>query len=187
MQVGEPALLIAIAIFITYNLHTLSEYFQAGLSARAWWNNQRMWRITAMTAWLFGAFNVVLKLLGISETVFEVTQKEQSSTNGSDDEDANVGRFTFNESPIFIPATTVLLVNLTALVFAILGFWPAAHSGDGSAIGEVIFSSCVVLCLWAFLKGLFCKGKYGIPLATVYKSGALALLFVNLSRWTSMG
>ncbi|KAG5545602.1 hypothetical protein RHGRI_017929 [Rhododendron griersonianum] len=192
--VGEPALLIPLAIFITYNLYTLSEYFRAGLSARAWWNNQRMWRITAMTAWLFGVFSVILKLLGLSETVFEVTQKEQSSTNGSDDDNADVGRFTFDESPIFIPATTVLLVNLTALVIAILGFRPAAppilgfrpaaRGGDGSGIGEVIFSSCVVLCLWAFLKGLFGKGKYGIPLATVYKSGALALLFVNLSIWT---
>ncbi|KAG5545589.1 hypothetical protein RHGRI_017925 [Rhododendron griersonianum] len=186
-KVGEPALLIPLAIFITYNLYTLSEYLRAGLSARAWWNNQRMWRITAMTAWLFGVFSVILKLLGLSETVFEVTQKEQSSTNGNDDDDADVGRFTFDESPIFIPATTVLLVNLTALVIAILGFRPAARGGDGSGIGEVIFSSCVVLCLWAFLKGLFGKGKYGIPLATVYKSGALALLFVNLSRWTSMG
>ncbi|KAI8551968.1 hypothetical protein RHMOL_Rhmol06G0228800 [Rhododendron molle] len=185
--VGEPALLIPLAIFITYNLYTLSEYFRAGLSARAWWNNQRMWRITAMTAWLFGVFSIILKLFGLSETVFEVTQKEQSSTNGSDDDNADVGRFTFDESPIFIPATTVLLVNLTALVIAILRFRSAARGGDGSGIGEVIFSSCVVLCLWAFLKGLFGKGKYGIPLATVYKSGALALLFVNLSIWTSMG
>ncbi|KAG5545605.1 hypothetical protein RHGRI_017931 [Rhododendron griersonianum] len=192
--VGEPALLLPLAIFITYNLYTLSEYFRAGLSARAWWNNQRMWRITAMTAWLFGVFSVILKLMGLSETVFEVTQKEQYSTNGSDDDNADVGRFTFDKSPIFIPATTVLLVNLTALVIAILGFQPAAppilgfrlvaHGRDGSGIGEVIFSSCVVLCLWAFLKGLFGKGKYGIPLATVYKSGALALLFVNLSIWT---
>ncbi|KAI8551966.1 hypothetical protein RHMOL_Rhmol06G0228500 [Rhododendron molle] len=186
-KVGEPALLIPVAIFITYNLYTLSEYLRAGLSARAWWNNQRMWRITAMTAWLFGVFSVILKLLGLSETVFEVTQKEQSSTNGGDDDNADVGRFTFNESPIFIPATTVLLVNLTALVIAILGLQPVARDGDESGIREVIFSSCVVLCLWAFLKGLFGKGKYGIPLATAYKSGALALLFVNLSRWTSMG
>ncbi|KAF7141631.1 hypothetical protein RHSIM_Rhsim06G0165300 [Rhododendron simsii] len=185
--VGEQALLIPVAIFIIYNLYTLSEYLRAGLSARAWWNNQRMWRITAMTAWLFGVFNVILKLLGLSEMVFEVTQKEQSSSNSSDDDNTDVGRFTFDESPIFIPATTVLLVNLTALVIAILGFQPVARSGDGSGIGEVIFSSCVVLCLWAFLKGLFGKGKYGIPSATVYKSGALALLFVNLSRWTSMG
>ncbi|XP_058220296.1 cellulose synthase-like protein H1 isoform X4 [Rhododendron vialii] len=186
-KVEEPALLIPVVIFITYNLYTLSEYFRAGLSARAWWNNQRMLRITAMTAWLFGVFSVILKLLGLSEMVFEVTQKEQSSTNGSDDDNADVGRFTFDESPIFIPATTVLLVNLTALVITILGFRPVARGGNGSGIGEVIFSSCVVLCLWAFLKGLFGKGKYGIPSATVYKSGALALLFVNSSRWTSMG
>lgn len=140
-----------------------------------------------MTAWLFGAFSVVLKLVGLSEMVFEVTQKEKSLTNGSGDDNANAGRFTFNESPIFIPATFVLLVNLTALLIRTVGFRPAAHGGDGLGIGEVIFSSCVVICLWAFLKGLFSKGKYGIPLSTIYKSGALALLFLHSSRWISLG
>lgn len=186
-KVGEPSLLIPVALFITYNLYTLSEYLRIGLSLRAWWNNQRMWRINTMTAWLFGAFSVVLKLVGLSEMVFEVTQKEKSLTNGSGDDNANAGRFTFNESPIFIPATFVLLVNLTALLIRTVGFRPAAHGGDGLGIGEVIFSSCVVICLWAFLKGLFSKGKYGIPLSTIYKSGALALLFLHSSRWISLG
>uniref|UniRef100_A0A2N9J7Q7 Uncharacterized protein n=1 Tax=Fagus sylvatica TaxID=28930 RepID=A0A2N9J7Q7_FAGSY len=58
-----------------------------------------MSRITTTGAWLFGFLSVILKLLGISETVFEVTQKDQSS---DDVNDAEVGRFTFNESPTFL-------------------------------------------------------------------------------------
>uniref|UniRef100_A0A2N9J782 Uncharacterized protein n=1 Tax=Fagus sylvatica TaxID=28930 RepID=A0A2N9J782_FAGSY len=64
-----------------------------------------MSRITTTGAWLFGFLSVILKLLGISETVFEVTQKDQSS---DDVNDAEVGRFTFNESRLFLPGTTIL-------------------------------------------------------------------------------
>ncbi|XP_057514936.1 cellulose synthase-like protein H1 [Actinidia eriantha] len=187
-KVGETAFFIAAAIFITYNLYTLSEYLRAGLSARAWWNNQRMWTINTTTSYLFGTFSVVLKILGISDTVFEVTQKEQS-TNEADDDHANAGRLTFDRSPIFVAGTTILLVNLTALVVGLLGlgFGSVAHGGDGVGTGEFICSMWVVLLFWAFFKGLFGKGKYGIPSSTLYKSGALAALFVHFSRWTSMG
>ncbi|XP_057506116.1 cellulose synthase-like protein H2 isoform X3 [Actinidia eriantha] len=187
-KVGEAAFFIAAAVFITYNLYTLSEYLRAGLSVRAWWNNQRMWRINTTTAWLIGTFSVVLKILGISDTVFEVTPKEQS-TNEDDDHNANAGRLTFDRSPIFIAGTTILLVNLTALAVRLLGlgFGLVAHGKDGPGIGEVICSVWVVLLYWAFFRGLFGKGKYGIPSSTLYKAGALAALFVHFSRWTSMG
>ncbi|KAL7000060.1 hypothetical protein U1Q18_001209 [Sarracenia purpurea var. burkii] len=189
LQVGEPAILIPVALFIIFNLYSLSEFLQIGLSVRAWWNNQRMWRVNAMTAWLFGAFSVVLKLLGLSETVFEITQKEQSTSGGNSDDTVNAGRFTFDESPIFIPATTVMMVNLVALVVGLFGLqsMQAACGGDGPGLGEVICCVMVVLHLWAFFKGLFGKGKYGIPSSILYKSGALALLFVNLSKFNSMG
>ncbi|XP_028122993.1 cellulose synthase-like protein H1 isoform X1 [Camellia sinensis] len=184
-KVGDPALQIPVDLFIIYNLYTLWEYLRTGLSTRAWWNNQRMLRVTAMSAWLLGTFSVILKLLGLSDTVFEVTQKDQST--GNDDNEANAGRFTFDESPIFIPGTTVLLVNLTALAVRLLGFRLVASSGDGSGVGEVMCSVYVVLCFWSYLKGLFGKGKYRIPLSTIFKSGALVLLFVHLCKWTSMG
>ncbi|KAI8012702.1 Cellulose synthase-like protein B3 [Camellia lanceoleosa] len=180
-KVREPTILIPVAIFVMYNLYTLSEYLRSGLSAHAWWNNQRIWRLNAMTAWFFGFLSVVLKLLGISNTVFEVTQKA-TSTN-ADDNDANSGRFTFDESPIFILGTTILLVNLTALAIGLLGFRSESGDGNGSGIGEFICSVWVVLLFWAFFKGLFGKGKYGIPFSTLYKSWAIVLLFVQLCKW----
>ncbi|KAL7185826.1 hypothetical protein ACSBR2_027732 [Camellia fascicularis] len=103
-----------------------------------------MWWVTAMTSWLLGTFSVKLKLLGLSDRVFEVTQKGQSI---GDDADANVnaGRFTFKESAIFLSGTTILLVNLTALAVGLLGFRPVASGGAGSRVGEVMCSVCVVL------------------------------------------
>lgn len=127
-----------------------------------------------MTAWLFGFFSVILKLLGLSETVFEVTKKDQATTPG-EGSDKDAGRFTFDGSLIFVPATTLLLVHLMALVTALLGLF---HVGIESRIGEIICSAWVVLCFSPFLKGLFGKGKYGIPTSTICKSAALALLFL---------
>jgi hypothetical protein len=143
-----------------------------------------MARITTMTAWFFGFLSVVLKLLGISETVFEVTEKDQSSDSTNDND---AGRFTFDKSPVFVPGTTIFLVHLTALIVSLLKLQPIAHDGHGSGPGEVLCSVWLLLCFWPFLKGLFGKGKHGIPISTICKSAALAIVFLHLCRRTTMG
>ncbi|XP_042519701.1 cellulose synthase-like protein H1 [Macadamia integrifolia] len=186
---SELAFFIVGSLFAVYNLSTLSEYFRLGLPVQAWWNNQKMLRIQSSTAWLFGLLDVILKLLGISETVFVLTRKDQSTSNkGNGDTDSNSGRFTFDESPIFVPATTLLLVHLSALTMAILRVQPSqtVHDGRfGLGIGEIICSTWIVLSFLPFLKGLFRKGIYGIPSSILYKSATLALLFMFFSMHLS--
>ncbi|KAK7272278.1 hypothetical protein RJT34_28775 [Clitoria ternatea] len=169
---------IPIALFVIYNICTVFEYLIIGLSIRHWWNNQRMMIIRNTTAWFIGFLSGVLKVLGISDTVFEVTQKEHSSSGGDEDD---VGRFSFDESPVFVAGTTMLLVHLSALCIKFLGL-EASHSGNGCGMGDVLCSTYLVVCYWPFLKGLFLKGKYGIPFSTTCKSLVLAFIFVHLSR-----
>nr|GMD70101.1 cellulose synthase-like protein H1 [Ipomoea batatas] len=173
-KINEAAIIIAASIFIIYNLYTLSEYIRAGESLRAWWNNQRMWKVYASGSWL----------LGFLKTVFEVTKKDHSSDETLDkDDDSNVGRFTFDESPLFVPGTTILLVNMAALFIGFLDYFKQNNKSRRSwSLGEGICSVWVILMYWAFLKGLFGKGKYGIPLSTIVKSVGLALLFVHACK-----
>nr|GMC70589.1 cellulose synthase-like protein H1 [Ipomoea batatas] len=178
-KLNEGAIIIPASIFIIYNLYTLSEYIRTGESLRAWWNNQRMLKVNSSSSWLFGLLGVMVKVVGLSETVFEITKKDQSSDD--DNEDSNVGRFTFDESPLFIPGTTILLVNMAALFIGFLDF--IQMKSRSWSLGEVICSVWVILMYWAFLKGLFGKGKYGIPLFTVLSFGVLALLFVHASKF----
>ncbi|XP_007049091.2 PREDICTED: cellulose synthase-like protein B4 [Theobroma cacao] len=179
-KVQDPAILIPLAIFVIYNLLTLREYLKTGISIRAWWNNMRMGRINAASAYLFGTLSVVLKLLGLSDTVFEVTQKDQSSDGDQTNDTTN---FTFDASPIFVPGTTLMLVHLTALLALSLKLRPLVHDvGHVVGLGEVLCSIWVVLCFLPFLKGLFRTGKYGIPSSTIFKSTSLALVFVYLCR-----
>ncbi|KAL4379756.1 hypothetical protein GQ457_02G029730 [Hibiscus cannabinus] len=180
-KVHDPAMLIPIIVFVTYNMLTLREYLKLGLSAQAWWNNMRMGRITATSAYLFGVLSVVLKILGLSDTVFEVTQKDDQAFDEEDDGMNNATKFTFDESPIFVPGTALLLVHLTALLTLCLRLLLSVDD-DGKGLrvgpGEVFCSLWVVLCFRPFMKGLFRRGKYGIPSSTIFKSACLALVFV---------
>ncbi|KAJ4979647.1 hypothetical protein NE237_010427 [Protea cynaroides] len=182
IQVSEPTIFILVALFIIYNLYTLSEYIQCCLSIRAWWNNMRMSRIISSTAGLFGFLGFFPKFSGLSDTIFEVTPKDQAtSIQGAGVEDVDRGRFTFDESPIFMPLTALLFVNLTALAMAFL-------EGSWLGLGEIFCSAWIVLSFLPFLKGLFRKGIYGIPWSTIWKSATLASLFLYFSReWASIG
>ncbi|PWA93122.1 cellulose synthase-like B4 [Artemisia annua] len=179
-KINEPAFLIPMGIFLTKNLYALWELKRLGVSVRTWWNLQRMGRVNAMTSWLFSFLSLVLKFFGLSKTVFEVTQKEESSNDGDDR-----GRFTFDKSPMIVPGVTILLVNLTALVNGMVRLSSSENWIGALGVGEMFCSVCVTLCFWDYLKGLFKNGKYGIPFPTIWKSGALALIFVQLCRRSS--
>ncbi|XP_027339841.1 cellulose synthase-like protein B4 [Abrus precatorius] len=174
-----------IALFVVYMVHTLLEYRSIGLPIRHWWNNQRMSIIRTTTAWFIGNLDGMLKVFGVSDAVFQVTQKESSDADGGDADD---GRFTFDESLVFVAGTTILLVQLTTLIIWIFGLqMQATKSGNGSGPGELICVMYLLACYWQYLKGLFGKGKYGVPSSTICKSAVLALVFVHLCRSTAIG
>ncbi|OMP08333.1 Cellulose synthase [Corchorus olitorius] len=182
-KVEEPIVYVPIFIFVMNKLEFLALYLLLGKSLRAWWNGHRAERITTTSSMLLAFLTMLLKNLGLSETVFDITQKTQFTF----DDDHKVGRFVFDKSPIFVPGTSLLLVHLTALAMWVFGLQPAAATGGvGSGLGEILCSMWVVLNFWPFIKGLFGKGKYGIPWSTIWKSAVLVLLFVQLSKWTPM-
>ncbi|GLJ23953.1 hypothetical protein SUGI_0455380 [Cryptomeria japonica] len=57
------------------------------------------------------------KMVGLSETVFVATPK-----GSGEEEQSKEGEFTFNSSALFIPPTTVLLINLAAICESTLRF-----------------------------------------------------------------
>ncbi|CAK9315545.1 unnamed protein product [Citrullus colocynthis] len=174
-RVHEREIFIPLLLLVLYNLQQVLLFLKTGQSIRAYWNNQRMAIVNTMCPHFFGVVGIVLKLLGLSETMFEVTKKDSSSSD--DDGETDEGSFIFDESPLFLPGTTVLMMQLTALFTSI---WrrPAKPGG----VGEVICSVWLILCFWPFLKGMFRKGRYGIPFSTICKSSSLTLLFVYLSE-----
>ncbi|KAL0560070.1 hypothetical protein IC582_000464 [Cucumis melo] len=189
-SVQDTALLATfVPIFILYHSLSVCVYLQCGLSVRAWWNNVKMEMISTTSSYVFGILSLVLKLFGISEAVFEVTPKGQSNNVDDKEDDRNVGKFVFNESPLFIIGTAVVLLHLMALASSLLvtvGILQPPSSSDGrrgSGIGEILGCVWVLMALSPFLRGLFAKGKYGIPFPTICKSASLILLFVPFYKW----
>ncbi|CAJ1979070.1 unnamed protein product [Sphenostylis stenocarpa] len=173
---------IAIAFFTVYKIYTISEYLAAGLSFRAWWNNQRMSRIASMNAGFCAFICILLKMLRISDTIFDITKKDVPLTDDvRDDKDA--GRFTFDESLVFLPGTTILLLQLSILFMKLLRLHPLSECG----VVEIFCSIYLVICYWPFFRGLFEKGKYRIPFSLIYKSIILTCFFVHLCKGTIDG
>jgi len=176
---------IPVAFLVIYKVYTVSVYLAEGLSIKAWWNNQRMSRITPMNAGFCAFLSVLLKTLRISETVFDITKKDLPPTSDvGDDKDA--GRYTFDESLVFLPGTTILLLQLTAIFIKLLGLQPMVpiESKKECGIGEIFCCVYLIICYWPFLRGLFETGKYRIPMSTIYKATILTCLFLHLSRKT---
>ncbi|XP_066347201.1 cellulose synthase-like protein H1 isoform X1 [Miscanthus floridulus] len=188
-KASEPGFVIPLALFLAYNMYNLGEYMDCRLSTRAWWNNHRMQRIVSSSAWLLAFLTVVLKTLGLSETVFEVTRKEQSSSDGGDTgADADPGRFTFDSSPVFVPPTALAMLSVVAVV---VGAWRAVAAGAaegvpggvvGPGVGELVCCGWLVLCFWPFVRGLVAvgRGSYGIPRSVRLKAALLVAAFVHL-------
>ncbi|CAO2035026.1 unnamed protein product [Urochloa humidicola] len=187
-KASEPGFMIPLALFLIYNIYNFLEYMECRLSARAWWNNHRMQRIVSSSAWLLAFLTVVLKTLGLSETVFEVTRKEQQggAPDGGGD-DADPGRFTFDASPVFVPPTALTALTVVALA---VGAWRAvaggaaaggvSGAGGGPSVGEFACCGWLVLCFWPFVRGFAGRGSYGIPWSVKIKAGLLVAAFVHL-------
>jgi hypothetical protein len=158
------------------------EYKECGLSARTWWNNHRMQRITSASAWILAFLTVLLKTMGLSETVFEVTRKESSTFDGgASPDDADQGIFTFDSSPVFVPVTTLSILNIVAIA---VGAWrvvftAARGAPSGPGIGEFVCCVWMMLCFWPFVRGLVSSGRYGIPWSVKIKASLIVSVFVH--------
>ncbi|XP_057828845.2 cellulose synthase-like protein H1 isoform X2 [Cryptomeria japonica] len=168
-KVEDPTFMVAVGLFLSVNGNGLFEYVKCDCSVREWWNNQRMEFIVRLSSRLFALFDVVMKLIGLSETVFVVTPK------GGENEEGDEGEFIFNSSPLFIPPTTVLLINLAALIHSSLQIVDGQCEVKDKQFAEYFCSAWVVINLWPFLKGLVKKGKHGLPWSVVIKASVLAV------------
>lgn len=164
---------------LTQNLQHITFCMGCGQNFRECWNGMRMNRITNMTSSLLACLSWILKFFGISETFFEVTKKYQPIVNDG----ADSRRFSFDDSAMYVPITTLLFLHLTALFMPLLGLRPLNDVGRcGPGLLEYIFSLFMVISYWPYVRGLFGKGEYGIPFSTKCKSSILVLIFLLVCK-----
>ncbi|CAN8247687.1 unnamed protein product [Cochlearia groenlandica] len=184
---------ISVTLVGMHCVYTLWEFMSLGFSIQAWYACQSIWRIKATCCWLFGVFDIALKILGISKTKFILTKKTMHETRprsrdgtkqqvDDDGLDQDLGKFEIDDSVFFLPGTFIVLVNLVALVnFSTLQLWSDSDISGCSGLAEACGCVLVVMLFFPFLRGLFGKGKYGIPMSTLCKASLLLVLFVGFS------
>ncbi|VVB07425.1 unnamed protein product [Arabis nemorensis] len=113
---------------------------------------------------LSSIFDVALKLLGISKTVFIVSKKAIPGTkSGCQQEDDGLnpysGKFEINGLLFFLPGIFILLVNLAALTDFLVGLrlWSRSEGGGSLCLEEACGCMLVAMLFLPFLKGLFEK------------------------------
>lgn len=153
------------------------------LSARAWWNNMRMQRIISISSWLLAFLSVVLKTTGLSKTVFEVTRKDKSTSDGDPStHETDLGWFTFDSLPVFIPVTTLAILNIVTIAIGVWRhaiFWMTTGNHDCKNIGEFVCCGLMILYFWTFIKGLVGRGRYGIPWNVKLKAWVIVVAFLH--------
>ncbi|XP_024003856.1 cellulose synthase-like protein B3 isoform X2 [Eutrema salsugineum] len=186
---GMPGMLVGM-----HCLYTLWEFMSVGFSVQSWYVSQSIWRIKATSCWLFSIFDITLKLLGISKIVLIITKKTRSearlgsgeglSQREDDGLNPHSDKFEIDGSLYFLPGTFIVLVNLAAIASYSVGLQKLSchrHKGGGSGLAEACACVLVVMLFFPFLKALFEKGKYRIPLSTLSEAVFLAVLFVIFS------
>eukprot|EP00250_Pteridium_aquilinum_P021646 c25188_g1_i1 orf=61-2535(+) len=127
-EVVDPRMVILVSLFVCINMTGIYENKMAGVGLRPWWNSERFEYIVIVSSNLFAVYEVLKKkAMGLSETTFVVTPKDQNSYLTTSPQKVNSQEYDTNTQtsqgfvvnsrlPIFIPPTVLVLLNIVALV-----------------------------------------------------------------------
>ena len=185
-------LLLGLTAFVgAYGCTYVESMILGGVSLQAWWMGEKMDALAATSSSLFAAYDVLKKLMGISDTKFEVTPKDKllkeedttkTKREGEEAEAAVSGGVAVNSKlKLFVPPTVIVMLNLAALSQFLLSsllnpslWWPSSAMASSrrrrvDAVMKVEAWCCawVLLLLHPIVKGLFlwCSGHRRSPLA----------------------
>ncbi|XP_019089369.1 PREDICTED: cellulose synthase-like protein G1 [Camelina sativa] len=142
-KVSDPWFWLYIFLFFGAYAQDLSDFLLEGGTYRKWWNDQRMLMIKGLSSYFFGFIEFTLKTLKLSTPKFNVTSKANNDDEQRNRYEKEIFDFeTF--SLMFLPLTTVAIVNLLAFVWGLYGVFLC---GEGLVLELMLASFAVVNCL----------------------------------------
>ncbi|KAK9089915.1 hypothetical protein Scep_028997 [Stephania cephalantha] len=170
-------------VIVAENMYSLFEFLWSGGTLQGWWNEQRMWMFKRESSYLFGFIDTVFKLLGLSNSAFDISSKvvDPDVSQRYEKEIIEFGRST----PMFTIIATLAMLNLFSLVG---GLKRVVTDVEGSAFEsfflQLLLSSVAVLINHPVYQGLFFrKDKGRMPASLSFKSTVLALLICLISLY----
>ena len=179
-------LLLGLTAFVgAYGCTYVESMILGGVSLQAWWMGEKMDALAATSSSLFAAYDVLKKLMGISDIKFEITPKDKlvkeedttktktktkTKREEAEAEAAVSGGVVVNSKlKLFVPPTVIVMLNLVALSQFLLSsllnpsLWLPSSAMASSrrrrvdAVMKVEAWCCawVLLLLHPIVKGLF--------------------------------
>uniref|UniRef100_A0A1J3HNW4 Cellulose synthase-like protein G3 n=3 Tax=Noccaea caerulescens TaxID=107243 RepID=A0A1J3HNW4_NOCCA len=172
-KTSDPWFWLYIFLFFGAYTQDLLDFVFEGGSYRRWWNDQRMWLIRGLTSFFFALIEFTLKTLNLSTFGFNVTSK-------TDDEELNKRYeqeiFHFGSSSyMFLPVTTVAIVNLLALVW---GLYCLFAWREECVLELMLASFAVVNCLPIYESIIMRKDDGKLPNMVCFSAGAVTFVLI---------
>ncbi|KAL6339802.1 hypothetical protein AAG906_034888 [Vitis piasezkii] len=161
-------MLVVLSIFA----HGFLELRWSGVTLQERWRNQQFWVIAGVSSHFFAIFQGLFKvMLGLNT--------RSSTLMKTHDEDSAIEFYKFKWTSLLILPTTLILINLWAVVAMIFSIVVHGYGSFGPLFAKLFFSFCVIVHLYPFLKGLLVR-KHNIPTVVILWSLILATLFCLL-------
>ncbi|KAK7277094.1 hypothetical protein RIF29_18244 [Crotalaria pallida] len=160
-----------VSLFICIFSTTVLEMRWSGVSVDEWWRNEQFWVIGGVSAHLFSVFVGLFKVLAGANTNLILTSRV-----GDDDKEHNSELFGLNWTTLLIIPTTLLILNIIAIIGGVSAAINNGFESWGPLFGKLFFSLWVILHLYPFLKGMM--GRHNrTPTIVLVWSILLASLF----------
>ncbi|KAJ0263390.1 hypothetical protein HA466_0037560 [Hirschfeldia incana] len=171
----DPWFWLYIFLFLGAHVQDLSDFLLEGGTYRKWWNDQRMWMIRGLSSFFFGIIKFTLKTLNLSTSHFNVTSKANEDNEQRKRYEQEIFDFGPSSSMLFLPVTTVAIMNLFAFVWGIYGLiaWGEVH-----VLEMMLVSFAVVNCLPIYEAIMLRKDDGRLPKRVCYLSAILTLVLI---------
>lgn len=148
----------------------LLEVKWSGVGLEEWWRNEQFWLISGTSSHLYAVVQGLLKVVAGIEISFTLTAKSASE----DDDDMYADLYIVKWSSLMIPPIVIAMVNIIAIVVALIRTIYSSVPSWSKFIGGAFFSFWVLAHLYPFAKGLM--GKRGkTPTIVFVWSGLIAI------------
>ncbi|KAF7836332.1 putative cellulose synthase A catalytic subunit 3 [UDP-forming] [Senna tora] len=148
----------------------------SGVTISEWWRNEQFWVIGGVSPHLFAVFIGIFKLIAGVDGNF-ILKSESENDDDDDKKDTTSDLFALKWTTLLIIPTTLLILNLIAIVAGISHVINGGVDSWGPLLGKLFFSFWVILHLYPFLKGMLGRHNNRTPTIVLVWSILLASFF----------
>ncbi|KAF6146054.1 hypothetical protein GIB67_033413 [Kingdonia uniflora] len=176
-KISDPWFYLYAFLFLGAYVQDFLDFVLEGGMIQRWCNDQRMWNIRGISSYLFGAAEFAFQSLGISAFGFNITNKVMDDEQNKKYEK---GLFEFGvSSPLFLPMTTIAILNLVAFV---VGLITITRDGNfGAVFAEMFMCGYVMVNSWPIYEAVALRTDRGRMPTTITLVSTLLVLILYLA------